>query len=47
MTSMNDPLAGLGNQFDSLSLPGDVPWMWSVRPPSASRFSPAVRSPIA
>ena len=24
MTSMNDPLAGLGNQFDSLSLPGDV-----------------------
>ena len=47
ITSRNDPLPGLGNQFDSLSLPGDVPGCKSIRRPSASRLSPGVRLPDA
>src|SRR6516164_8220709 len=35
----NGPL-GAGSQLDSLSLPGESCWMYSVRPPSASRFIP-------
>src|SRR6516165_1088699 len=33
----NGPL-GAGSQLDSLSLPGESCWMYSVTPPSASRF---------
>src|SRR6516162_8280138 len=36
----NGPL-GAGSQLDSLSLPGESCWMYSVRPPSASRFKSA------